>query len=333
MYLAHHDAAVASGARIVHACGFDSIPHDLGAWFTVQQLGSSDPITLRGVVRAGAQASGGTFHSAMGAMSRAKQMREAMVARRKKEGRAGGPQVARRSRASRTATATLGSGCCRCRPSTRSWWPGRARPWSPTARTSATATSPASRRCATPSARCRRGLRPARRRADPAGAQLPQEAGSSRATGPSEARREKSWFTVDFVGESGGQDGAHPGLRRRPRLHRDREDARRVGAVPGPRRQPADRRPGDHGDRDGARTCCRACRRPGSGSRRSPDPDALPAQAKSVSPMQPLLRRTPGRHGEQARAGVLEVLHQPVLRRRAGSASGCTACPGRARRR
>ena len=43
MYLAHHDAAVASGARIVHACGFDSIPHDLGAWFTVQELGSSRP--------------------------------------------------------------------------------------------------------------------------------------------------------------------------------------------------------------------------------------------------------------------------------------------------
>jgi short subunit dehydrogenase-like uncharacterized protein len=95
MYLEYHDQAVASGARIVHACGFDSIPHDLGAWFTVQQLGSTDPIRLRGVVRAGAMASGGTFHSAMGAFSRAKQMRDAMVARRKKEGR----PVGRKSRA------------------------------------------------------------------------------------------------------------------------------------------------------------------------------------------------------------------------------------------
>lgn len=34
---AHHDAAVASGARIVHACGFDSIPSDLGVWFTQQR--------------------------------------------------------------------------------------------------------------------------------------------------------------------------------------------------------------------------------------------------------------------------------------------------------
>lgn len=34
---AHHDEAVASGARVVHACGFDSIPSDLGVWFTQQQ--------------------------------------------------------------------------------------------------------------------------------------------------------------------------------------------------------------------------------------------------------------------------------------------------------
>jgi short subunit dehydrogenase-like uncharacterized protein len=34
---AHHATAVASGARLVHACGFDSIPSDLGVWFTQQQ--------------------------------------------------------------------------------------------------------------------------------------------------------------------------------------------------------------------------------------------------------------------------------------------------------
>jgi short subunit dehydrogenase-like uncharacterized protein len=97
MYLEHHDQAVASGARIVHACGIDSVPHDLGAWFTVQQLGSNDPIELRGVLRAGATFSGGTLASAMGAISRAGQMREAMSARREKEGRPTG----RRSRAVR----------------------------------------------------------------------------------------------------------------------------------------------------------------------------------------------------------------------------------------
>jgi short subunit dehydrogenase-like uncharacterized protein len=34
---AHQAAAAASGARIVHACGFDSIPSDLGVWFTQQR--------------------------------------------------------------------------------------------------------------------------------------------------------------------------------------------------------------------------------------------------------------------------------------------------------
>ncbi len=29
----HHDAATASGARIVHCCGFDSVPMDVGVWF------------------------------------------------------------------------------------------------------------------------------------------------------------------------------------------------------------------------------------------------------------------------------------------------------------
>ena len=38
MYVRHHAEAVRTGARLVHACGFDSIPHDLGVWFTVQQL-------------------------------------------------------------------------------------------------------------------------------------------------------------------------------------------------------------------------------------------------------------------------------------------------------
>ena len=95
MYLKHHDRAVETGARLVHACGFDSIPHDLGAHFTVQQLPAGEPIRVRGVVRSNATFSGGTFHSAMTAFSRAKQMRDAMVARRKKEPRPDG----RRSRA------------------------------------------------------------------------------------------------------------------------------------------------------------------------------------------------------------------------------------------
>ncbi len=90
MYVAHHATAVASGARLVHACGFDSIPHDLGALFTVAQLPSGVPITVRGVVRSNATFSGGTLHSAVNAMGRARESRKAAAARRRLESRAGG---------------------------------------------------------------------------------------------------------------------------------------------------------------------------------------------------------------------------------------------------
>lgn len=70
MWLKHHDTARRTGARIVHCCGFDSIPHDLGAWFTVQQLPEGVPIRVDGYVRVHAEFSGGTFHSAVGAFSR-----------------------------------------------------------------------------------------------------------------------------------------------------------------------------------------------------------------------------------------------------------------------
>jgi short subunit dehydrogenase-like uncharacterized protein len=35
---AHHETAVKSGARIVHTCGFDSIPSDLGTWALQQEM-------------------------------------------------------------------------------------------------------------------------------------------------------------------------------------------------------------------------------------------------------------------------------------------------------
>ena len=37
----YHDSAVASGARIVHSCGFDSIPSDMGVWYLQQQAQKS----------------------------------------------------------------------------------------------------------------------------------------------------------------------------------------------------------------------------------------------------------------------------------------------------
>ncbi len=56
--------------RIVSCCGFDSIPHDLGALFTVKHLPGGAPITVEGFVRAKGTFSGGTWQSAIGAMAK-----------------------------------------------------------------------------------------------------------------------------------------------------------------------------------------------------------------------------------------------------------------------
>jgi short subunit dehydrogenase-like uncharacterized protein len=87
MYLRHHTRAAQTGARIVHACGFDSIPHDLGAYFTVQQLPEGVPLDVNGYVRAGGRPSGGTFHTAVTGFSRARQMAQVSRQRRKVEPR------------------------------------------------------------------------------------------------------------------------------------------------------------------------------------------------------------------------------------------------------
>jgi short subunit dehydrogenase-like uncharacterized protein len=81
MYVRHHRRAVETGARLLHACGFDSIPHDLGARYTVEQLPEGVPLTVRGFVRTGALPSGGTVASAMLIMAR---MRHAAAARRER---------------------------------------------------------------------------------------------------------------------------------------------------------------------------------------------------------------------------------------------------------
>jgi len=98
MYTSYHAEAVASGARIVHACGFDSIPHDLGAYFTVKQLPEGEPLVVRGYVRAGGQLSAGTFHSAITAASRLRQAGAAHSARRKAEAK---PAAGRRVRSAK----------------------------------------------------------------------------------------------------------------------------------------------------------------------------------------------------------------------------------------
>ncbi len=93
MYLAHHARAVETGARLVHACGFDSVPHDLGAFFTVALLPEGVPVRMRAMVRTNATFSGGTFASAMTAFSRFRQMRAESARRRRAEPRPEGRRV------------------------------------------------------------------------------------------------------------------------------------------------------------------------------------------------------------------------------------------------
>jgi short subunit dehydrogenase-like uncharacterized protein len=81
-YVRHDARARETGARLVHACGFDSIPHDLGAYFTVRQLPEGVPLTVDGFVRAEGMFSGGTFASALNQFSRGRHM---LVAARDRE--------------------------------------------------------------------------------------------------------------------------------------------------------------------------------------------------------------------------------------------------------
>jgi short subunit dehydrogenase-like uncharacterized protein len=93
MWVAYHEQAERSGARIVHSCGFDSIPYDLGVLFTVNQLPEGVPISVNGFVRAGGTFSGGTYQSAIHNMGRLRQTVQAGRERRQREPRPEGRKV------------------------------------------------------------------------------------------------------------------------------------------------------------------------------------------------------------------------------------------------
>ena len=203
MWSAHHARAVESGARIVHACGFDSIPHDLGALFTVGLLPDDQPIDLRGVVRASGMFSGGTFHSALNAFSRARQMKQASSARRaaepRPEGRSSKPAGAKPQRdpvlgywllplptIDPVVVARSGAALPAYGPRFRySHFAGtRTLRYAGGAALGVTALGLAAQ------------VKPIR---DLLLKRVPQ------GEGPDESRREASWFAVHFVGEAGGQ--------------------------------------------------------------------------------------------------------------------------------
>jgi short subunit dehydrogenase-like uncharacterized protein len=76
----HTIAATVSGARIVHSCGFDSIPSDMGVWYTQQQSNErlGEYCTRIGMRLAGARggASGGTVASLMNVVTEVTKDRE-----------------------------------------------------------------------------------------------------------------------------------------------------------------------------------------------------------------------------------------------------------------
>ncbi len=187
----------------MHACGFDSIPHDLGAYFTVLQLPEGVPLTVNGYVRMGAQFSGGTFHSAVNGFARARQTVSAARRRRQIERRPPGRQI-------HSAPARLH------RDSALGGW---VIPFP-------TIDGPIVRRSAGALERYGPDFRyghniVAKRLSSVAGtatgvgvagllAQMPPTRklvlkAKSPGEGPSEAVRAKSWFKVTFVGEGGGK--------------------------------------------------------------------------------------------------------------------------------
>ena len=93
MWLRHHEQAEASGARLIHSCGFDSIPYDLGVLYTVSQLPEGTPLEVEGFVRVGGTFSGGTYHSAVHIMGRLRQGARVGRERRQRESRPKGRRI------------------------------------------------------------------------------------------------------------------------------------------------------------------------------------------------------------------------------------------------
>ncbi len=104
----YHQPARERGIRVVSCCGFDSIPHDLGALLAVRALregvagdGVGDaPIDLEGFVFGAGSISGGTWHSAVRAMGNYRADQRARRRRRREEKsvrRPGAPRYGRRT--------------------------------------------------------------------------------------------------------------------------------------------------------------------------------------------------------------------------------------------
>ncbi|MGY0019996.1 saccharopine dehydrogenase family protein [Streptomyces sp. cg35] len=203
MYVRHDARARETGARLVHACGFDSVPHDLGAYFTVQQLPEAVPLRVDGFVRSNATFSGGTFASALNQFARARQMLAAQQDRRRHQPRlvgrtayapTGTPRYAKEVGAWAVPLPTIDPQVVqRSARALERYGPDfRYRHYAAVKSLPVAVGGVAAAGALFAAAQ----LPPARRWLS--GRLLPGD-------GPDEARRAKSWFSVRFVGEGGGR--------------------------------------------------------------------------------------------------------------------------------
>ncbi len=93
MWLAHHERARRSGARLVHCCGFESIPPDLGTYFTVKHLPEGVPLSVDCFVRLRLRFSGGSYRTAIHSFAGAGETLRAAWRRRRLEQRPAGRKI------------------------------------------------------------------------------------------------------------------------------------------------------------------------------------------------------------------------------------------------
>ncbi|MFF4018846.1 saccharopine dehydrogenase family protein [Streptomyces sp. NPDC001843] len=203
MYVRHDARARETGARLVHACGFDSVPHDLGAYFTVRRLPEGVPLTVDGYVTVDAAFSGGTLASALNQFARGRQMLAAARERGRHEPRlparrvsapAGAPRFAREVGAWALPLPTIDPQIVRrsAKALDRYGPDFRYRHYAAVRQLPVALGGVAAVGAVAAAAQ----LPPARRWLS--GRLRPGE-------GPSAEKRAKSWFSVRFVGEGGGR--------------------------------------------------------------------------------------------------------------------------------